>query len=111
LERYLSDRTSLDPNLASVVVGLAARDGDVALYECYLERKRGAATDPQEEQRFLLALAAFEVPELIERTLALALGNEVRSQDRTFLLAGLLGRRSSRLSAWGFACTGSSWPS
>ena len=104
LERYLSDRASLDPNLASVVVGLAARDGDVALYERYLERKRSAATDPEEEQRFLLALAAFEVPELIQRTLEFALGNEVRSQDRTFLLAGLLGRRSSRLAAWDFVC-------
>jgi puromycin-sensitive aminopeptidase len=102
LEQYLIDRTSLDANLASVVVGLAARDGDGALYERYLERKRGAATDPEEEQRFLLALAAFEVPDLIQRTLEFALGSEVRSQDRTFLLAGLLGRRASRLTAWDF---------
>ena len=42
------------------------------------------------------------MPELIQRTLELALGNEVRSQDRTFLLAGLLGRRASRLAAWDF---------
>jgi len=102
LERYLADRTSLDPNLASVVVGLAARDGDAALYERYLERKRSAATDPEEEQRFLLALTAFELPALIQRTLDLALGAEVRSQDRTFLLASLLGRRASRLAAWEF---------
>ena len=105
LERYLSDRASLDPNLASVVVGLAARDGDAALYERYLERKRSAATDPEEEQRFLLALAAFEIPALIQRTLEFALGTEVRSQDRTFLLAGLLGRRASRLAAWDFVRT------
>jgi puromycin-sensitive aminopeptidase len=102
LERYLIDRASLDPNLASVVVGLAARDGDAALYERYLERKRSAATDPEEEQRFLLALAAFEVPALIQRTLEFALGTEVRSQDRTFLLAGLLGRRAARRAAWDF---------
>lgn len=102
LERYLIDRASLDPNLASVVVGVAARDGDGGLYERYLERKRGAKTDPEEEQRFLLALTAFELPELIQRTLDLALGNEVRAQDRTLLLAGLLGRRASRLMAWAF---------
>lgn len=105
LEQYLVDRTSLDANLASVVVGLAARDGDAALYERYLERKRNAVSDPEEEQRFLLALAAFEVPDLIQRTLDLALGSEVRSQDRTFLLAGLLGRRASRLIAWDFVRT------
>jgi puromycin-sensitive aminopeptidase len=102
LERYLADRASLDPNLASVVVGLAARDGDAALYERYLERKRRAGADPEEEQRFLLALAAFEVPELIRRTLDLAVGPEVRTQDRTFLLGGLLGRREARSAAWAF---------
>jgi len=102
LERYLADRASLDPNLASVVAGLAARDGDVDLYERYLERKRSAKTDPEEEQRFLLALTAFELPELIQRTLDLALSAEVRAQDRTSLLAGLIGRRASRLMAWAF---------
>ena len=105
LEQYFIDRASLDANLASVVVGLAARDGDAALYERYLERKRSAVSDPEEEQRFLLALAAFEVPDLIQRTLDLALSTEVRSQDRTFLLAGLLGRRASRLAAWDFVRT------
>jgi puromycin-sensitive aminopeptidase len=102
LDGYLADRASLDPNLASVVAGLAARDGDVDLYECFLERRRGAKTDPEEEQRFLLALTAFELPELIQRTLELALSTEVRAQDRTFLLAGLLGRRASRFMAWTF---------
>lgn len=102
LECYLADRSSLDPNLASVVAGLAARDGDVDLYERYLERKRSARTDPEEEQRFLLALTAFELPELVQRTLDLALSAEVRAQDRTSLLAGLIGRRASRLMAWAF---------
>jgi len=102
LEGYLRDRGSLDPNLASVVAGVSARDGDAALYDRYLERKRAATTDPEEEQRFLLSLAAFEVPALIQRTLDLAISNEVRAQDRTFLLAGLLGRRASRAAAWAF---------
>jgi puromycin-sensitive aminopeptidase len=101
-EKYAVDRASLDPNLASVVVGLTARDGDAALYERYLERRRAASTDPEEEQRFLLALAAFEAPELIERTLGFAVSDAVRAQDRTFLFAGLLGRHAARLSAWQF---------
>ncbi len=102
LEHYWRDRSSLDPNLASVVAGLAARDGDAALYERYLERKRQSVTDPEDEQRFLLALAAFEVPALIQRTLSLAVSGDVRAQDRAFLLAGLLGRRASRAAAWAF---------
>ncbi len=102
LEQYLTDRSAVDPNLASVVVGLAARDGDGALYQRYVERKRAATTDPEEEQRFLLALTAFEPAELIQRTLDLALSPEVRAQDRTFLLAALLGRRAARLTTWSF---------
>ena len=63
LERYLDDRSTLDPNLVPVVAGLAARDGDGALYERYLARKRAsAADDPEEEERFLFALTSFEAP-------------------------------------------------
>jgi len=102
LARYLEDPTSLDPNLASVVVGIAARGGDAALYQRYLERKRAAASDPEEEQRFLFGLTAFELPELIQRTLALTVSDEVRPQDRAHLFARLLGARSARLSAWAF---------
>lgn len=102
LERYLREPASLDPNLASTVVSIAAIDGDAALYERYLERKRAATSDPEEEQRFLLALAAFEAPELVQRTLALGLSAEVRPQDRTFLYAHLLGNPTARAAAWDF---------
>jgi puromycin-sensitive aminopeptidase len=102
LETYLTDSSSLDPNLVSAVVGIAALGGDRELYERYLERKRQAKTDPEEEQRFLLALAAFERPEIIRRTLEVCVSDEVRAQDRTFLFAGLLGRQASRDAAWTF---------
>jgi puromycin-sensitive aminopeptidase len=102
LVRYLQDPNSIDPNLASVVVGIAARVGDEALYDQYLERKRAASTDPEEEQRFLFGLTAFERPSLIQRTLALTLTDDVRPQDRAHLFARLLGARASRLIAWHF---------
>ncbi len=102
LARYLEDPTSIDPNLASVVVGIAARRGDAALYERYLERKRAAASDPEDEQRFLFGLTAFERPDLIQRTFDLTVSDEVRPQDRAHLFARLLGARASRLMAWAF---------
>jgi puromycin-sensitive aminopeptidase len=102
LARYLEDPTSVDPNLASVVVTIAARGGDAALYARYIERKRAAATDPEEEQRFLFGLTAFERHDLIQRTLALIVSDEVRPQDRAHLFARLLGSRPARLEAWGF---------
>jgi puromycin-sensitive aminopeptidase len=102
LARYLEDPRSIDPNLASVVVSIAARAGDAALYQRYLERKRAAANDPEEEQRFLFGLTAFEHAELVQRTLGLTVSDEVRPQDRAHLFARLLGARPSRLSAWAF---------
>ena len=103
LERYLEDRTAVDPNLAPVVAGLAARAGGAALYERYLERKRAAsAGDPEEEERFLLALTSFEDPALVARTLELTFTDDVRPQDRAFVLAYLLGGRHARLAAWAF---------
>jgi len=102
LEKYLADAASLDPNIASTVVGIAAIDGDEALFERYLERKRSATSDPEEEQRFLLALGGFDDPALIARALQLTLTDEVRPQDRTFLFATLLGRPASRSASWAF---------
>ncbi len=103
LERYFEDRGTLDPNLVPVVAGLAARDGDAALYDRYLARKRtSAADDPEEEERFLFALTSFEDPGLVERTLALTFTDDVRPQDRAFVLARLLGTRHSRDTAWRF---------
>ncbi len=102
LATYLEDRRSVDPNLASVIVGVSAREGDGALYERYLERKRAAASDPEEEQRFLFGLTAFEHPELVQRTLGVTVSDEVRPQDRAHLFARLLGSRESRLTAWRF---------
>lgn len=102
LEKYFGDSSLIDPNLASVVAALAARDGDHELYERYLARKRQAVTDPEEEERFLYALTAFENAELIQRTLELAMTDDVRSQDRAFVLASLLARRVSRDTAWQF---------
>src|SRR5258708_37705395 len=59
LERYLQDRTTLDPNLVAVVVGLAARGGDPALYGRYVARQRSSGTDaPEEEERFLFGLTS-----------------------------------------------------
>ena len=105
LERYLVDPTSLDPNLASVVVTIAARHGDGALYQRFLERKRAATSDPEEEQRFLFGLTAFEAPELVERSLGLTLSDDVRPQDRAHLFARLLGTPAARAAAWAFVRT------
>jgi len=99
--RHLDGRERLDPELADAVVSMAALRGDARLHERYREVLREAPT-PQEQRRFLLALADFEAPEAVERTLELLLGGDVATQDTAFLLARLLENRAARESTWRF---------
>jgi puromycin-sensitive aminopeptidase len=100
-ERYLADRRSLDPNLADGVVALAARAGDAKLQRRFEAAMRRAGT-PQEQRRFLFALADFREPALIDRTLALSLTDAVATQDVIFLLSRLLGNPAARERTWRF---------
>jgi puromycin-sensitive aminopeptidase len=102
LERYWREPASLDPNLVSVVVGLSALSGNAKLYDQYLASKRAAVADPEEEQRFLFGLTAFEDGALAQRTLGLSMTDEVRAQDRAHLFARMLGNRATRNATWNF---------
>ena len=60
VEQELDKPGSVEPTLLAVLVKLAAIDGDAALYDRYLERSK-AATDPEEQYRYLYALTAFAI--------------------------------------------------
>ena len=81
----------IDPDLEGAVLQSVAaqlRPGD---YEAMLERYRNPST-PQEELRYLMALAAFPDVDLALRTFELA-RTEVRTQNAPYLVASLLGNR------------------
>ncbi len=100
-ERYLAERRSLDPNLADVVVALAARDGTPSLHRRF-QKAMASARTPQERRRFLLALAEFRDPLLIERSLALTLSPAVATQDVILLLVRLLANPAAAGRSWAF---------
>jgi aminopeptidase N len=104
LGRYLADPKSVDPSLVSTVVELAARPGDRARFDLYEARMKAAAT-PEDRDRWLRALADFEAPPLVERTLALALSPEVRTQDAARLVGASFSHPWSRPAAWHFVTT------
>jgi puromycin-sensitive aminopeptidase len=89
-----------DSNVQAAAIAILAHTGDSSRYDDFLARFRAAGT-PQEEQRYLLALAGFRPEALVERTLQLAL-NEVRTQDAPFLLRAILMGTHSRARAWVF---------
>lgn len=99
--RYLHDRRALDPNLADTTVMLAASVGDAKLHDALAAAMREART-PQEQRRFLLALADFSDSKLIDRTLAMSIGNEVPTQDVVFLLVRLLSNPAAAQRSWRF---------
>ncbi|MDJ0785725.1 MAG: M1 family metallopeptidase [Myxococcota bacterium] len=98
---YLDDRASLDPNLADTVVALGARRGDAALFDRFLAEADAAKT-PQEQRRFLMAVADFRQPKEMERSLALLLDERVGTQDVAILLTRLLGNEAARERTWEF---------
>ncbi len=98
---YLDRPGSLPPTLIAPVLAVAASGGDAALYDRLLERLREAAETPDAYYRYFNALTAFRDPALVERTLAFALSDAVRSQDAPALIAPLLAGPRGDL-AWAF---------
>ena len=99
--RYLTDRRSLEPNLADLVVSLGARSGDAADFDALLAAAESAKT-PQERRRMLMALGDFRDPALVQRALALSLTDAVGTQDVAILLVRMLGNPGARLATWEF---------
>jgi puromycin-sensitive aminopeptidase len=91
----------IDASLASAAVAVVAATGGPDDYERFLARSKDAPT-PQEQLRYLYALADFRDPDLMDRTLALALSDEVRSQNAPFLLSKAMANRDAGDRAWRF---------
>ena len=89
-----------DPSLLAAATDVLAATGDAARFEEYLGRFRDAPT-PQEEIRFLYALADFEHAELIDRLLAMTL-DEIRTQNVALLLRRAMGNREQGPRVWRF---------
>jgi len=78
-----------------------AHTGDAGRYDDFLRRFRSAST-PQEEQRYLYALAGFRDQALIRQTLERAINGEIRTQDAPFVARSMLLSVDARELAWDF---------
>ena len=99
--RYQTDEAAVDPNVLPTVIALLAAGGGEREYEEFLQRFKTART-PQEEQRYLYALAGFRQPDLLRQTLERTISGELRSQDAPFLIRSLLTSVYGRGLAWDF---------
>ena len=98
---YRKDPTTVDPNIVPALVAILAHTGDEACYDDFFAHARTAST-PQEERRYLFALAAFRLPSAATRTLEKTINGEIRTQDAPFIVGALLSNVYSRELAWEF---------
>jgi hypothetical protein len=100
-ERAEAEPGSVDPELVAAATTVVAAAGDEAVYDRLLERYRTAST-PQDQLRHLFALAEFDSEQLVLRTCALAMSDEVRTQNGPFLLRSCIANRRHGEAAWQF---------
>lgn len=99
VDQSFRDPTSVQADLAAAAVTVHATTGGVEAFERFLAAFR-AADNPQEQLRFLYALAEPRERELIERASELAFSGEVRTQNAPFLLNRCLANRWAGDAAW-----------
>jgi puromycin-sensitive aminopeptidase len=99
--RYRQDPAALDPNVLSATIPLVATAGGPAEHEEFARRFREARS-PQEEQRYLYALAGFRDPALVRETLDRTVNGAIRTQDAPYVVRALMASVWAREVAWGF---------
>jgi puromycin-sensitive aminopeptidase len=93
--------SAVDANVWAAVIAILGHAADERRYDDFLARFKAAKT-PQDEQRFLYALAACRVPALVEQTLRRTVNGEFRTQDAPFVVRALLTSVHGRAAAWRF---------
>jgi puromycin-sensitive aminopeptidase len=96
---FLADKSGLAPDLLTPAAHVAAAWGGEEGWTSILDQYRSGTT-PQDKVRYLIALPATREPSLLARTLDLALGDEVRTQDGCFLIAEVMANRAGGALAW-----------
>jgi hypothetical protein len=102
--QYEKDPDGVESNLVPALVAISAHTGSGAEYDKFYGKFKNAKT-PQEETRYLFALAAFRQMQLIDRTLKMTTSGEVRTQNSPYLMRSILLNRDAREKAWSFMKT------
>jgi len=92
----------LTPDVLSAVVSILASCGDSKRYDEFVAAFK-SATSPQEQERYMYALAMFKEPSLLQKTLAMTLSGEVRSQNAPYLVRNVMLNPQGRQVGWDFA--------
>ncbi len=89
----------VDPSVLAAAIDVVAAAGQADDFDEYVARFR-ASTNPQEELRYLYALAGFDQPDLVDRLVAMCLTDEIRSQNAPYVLGRTMANRDHGPRAW-----------
>ncbi|KAA8648937.1 hypothetical protein EYZ11_002412 [Aspergillus tanneri] len=99
-ERFAAgDVSAIHPNIRGSVFSIVLKNGGEREYNVVLDRFRHAPTS-DEKTTALRCLGAAENPALIQHTLGLALGDEVKNQDTYMPLGGLRSHTAGVEARW-----------
>jgi puromycin-sensitive aminopeptidase len=101
LDGWEKDPNSLDPSLVGAVLTIAARHGDAKRWDD-LKARMDASTNPEDHDHFMYALAEFQDPALIQKSLDLSISGGIRKQDVAHFLGQLLQNREASAAGWTF---------
>ena len=99
---YLRDPSSIDPDLAEVVLGVAASRGDRTLFGLY-RKQFETTTIPTERTNYLSALGKFRDPNVVEAVLQYELDGPIRPHEHgtiPFRIARLSPQHRDRVFEW-----------
>jgi aminopeptidase N len=98
---YLSGSAALEPDVLGAIITILAYHGDEGRYTEF-EKMFSAAPSPQEQERYMYALAAFRDEKLLQKTLAKALSGEIRGQSAPFVVRNVMLNPRGRSVGWQF---------
>ncbi len=96
-----AEDATTDPSLLAAAIDIVADHGRPEDFDRFLARFK-SATSPQEELRYLYALAGFDQAELVDRLVAMCLTDEIRSQNAPYVLGRAMANRQHGPRAWAF---------
>jgi aminopeptidase N len=99
-EHELQNPSSVDPELASNALAIAAATGDAAFYEKVLEHLKSAKS-PEQKTLYQQTLISFNDPNLVQRTLQYAVSG-ARSQDADLIIGRVMRNPEGAKLGWDF---------
>ncbi len=101
---WLKDRSGVDVQMAPAVLAVAARHGDMELFQSFLAEAR-TAKDRRERTRLLGALGLFRDPSVVPAVLRVTLADEFDARESIVILREVAANRETRPEAWAFLKT------